>query len=335
MAGTILILTHEQDAHALPVEEILHRQNAQVVRFNLSDFPERIQVAARLTAGGWEGSLTYQDQDLLIESIQSVWCRRPQPYRANPGYAVPVRDFLEREAYRGFLGLLLDPSRCTGPFWVSPRDRIQAAELKPAQLAAAASVGLRVPKTLLTNEPAAVRAFFHQECQGRMIAKVVGKGVLDPDGLFMAGEARFLHTNLVQETHLEDLEGVRVTAHLFQEYIEKALELRVVVIGRQVFAVEIFSQASPRTAVDWRRFYPDLSYGVHQLPHEVEHKLLQLVRHFGLQYSSADMILTPDGEYVFLELNPTGQFLWLAPHTGLPMAEAMANLLKSPEEYRL
>lgn len=99
--------------------------------------------------------------------------------------------------------------------------------------------------------------------------------------------------------------------------------------------VEIFSQSSERTRVDWRRYYPDLSYGVHQLPPEIEQKLLNLIRQFGLQYSSADFILTPDGEYVFLELNPTGQFLWAAPKTGLPMAEAMANLLHYPEDYRL
>jgi glutathione synthase/RimK-type ligase-like ATP-grasp enzyme len=334
MVGKVLILTQEQDAHVPPVEEVLRRQNAEIVRFNLSDFPERIQVAAQVN-DGWQGTLLYQDQIIMLETIQSAWCRRPQQYRAPQEYSYPVREFLEREAYRGFLGLLLDPSTSAGPFWVSRRDRIQAAELKPAQLAAAQALGLRVPKTLITNDPAAVRSFFHEECQGRMIAKVVSKGVLDPDGLYLSGEARFLHTNVVQPEHLEDLDGVRVTAHLFQELVPKALELRVVVIGRQVFAVEIFSQASERTKVDWRRFYPDLSYGVHQLPQEIEQKLLQLVRQFGLQFSSADFILTPLGDYYFVELNPTGQFLWTAPKTGLPMAEAMANLLHYPKEYQL
>ncbi len=334
MAATILFLTQEQDAHIPPVEAVLRRQNAKILRWDLSDFPEHIRVAVQMNRG-WQGTLTYRDHTIALESIQSIWCRRPQPYRAPAGYSLPVRAFLEREAFRGFLGLLLDPSTCTGPFWVSRRDRIQAAELKPAQLAAAQSLGLRVPKSLLTNDPTAVSSFFYNECQGHMIAKVVSKGVLDPEGRFLSDEPRFLYTNVVQPTHLEDLEGVRVTAHLFQELISKALELRVIVVGKQVFAVEIFSQTSERTQTDWRRSYPDLSYGVHQLPQDIEQKLLLLVRQFGLQYSSVDMILTPEGEYVFLELNPTGQFLWTEPKTGLPLAEAMANLLHYPEAYRL
>jgi len=67
----------------------------------------------------------------------------------------------------------------------------------------------------------------------------------------------------------------------------------------------------------------------------MEQKLFQFVRLFGLQYSSMDMILSQEGEYVWVEANPSGQFLWLAPPTGLPMAEAMANLLYNPEEYGL
>jgi D-alanine-D-alanine ligase-like ATP-grasp enzyme len=119
------------------------------------------------------------------------------------------------------------------------------------------------------------------------------------------------------------------------EHIEKAVELRVVVIGRQIFAVEIHSQHSPKARLDWRRAYSDLTYAVHQLPAQLEEKLRLFVRMFALQYSSMDLILTPSGEYVWLEANPNGQFLWLSAPTGLPMAEAMANLLMDPEEYGL
>jgi glutathione synthase/RimK-type ligase-like ATP-grasp enzyme len=131
-----------------------------------------------------------------------------------------------------------------------------------------------------------------------------------------------------------DLDGVRACAHLFQERIPKALDLRVVVIGRQVFTVGIHSH-SEESALDWRLAYGDLTYSIEKLPKEIEDKILQLVRQFGLQFSSIDLILTPEGEYVFLELNPNGQFYWLEPPTGLPMAEAMADLLCFPKEYRL
>jgi glutathione synthase/RimK-type ligase-like ATP-grasp enzyme len=149
------------------------------------------------------------------------------------------------------------------------------------------------------------------------------------------GQARFIYTNQIQPEHLDKLDGVRATAHLFQEYIEKTLELRVVIIGRQLFAVEIYSQLAKQSSVDWRRDYSVLRYGVHQLSTDIEQKLFQLVQLFGLQYSSMDLIISPQGEYIWLELNACGQFGWLEPPTGLAMSEAMANLLMNPEECGL
>lgn len=67
----------------------------------------------------------------------------------------------------------------------------------------------------------------------------------------------------------------------------------------------------------------------------MKQRLFQMVRIFGLQFASMDMILTPDGEYVWIELNPNGQFYWMELPTGVPLAQAMANLLLYPEEYQL
>jgi D-alanine-D-alanine ligase-like ATP-grasp enzyme len=78
-----------------------------------------------------------------------------------------------------------------------------------------------------------------------------------------------------------------------------------------------------------------LTYSVEQLPADVEQKVFQLVNQFSLQFSSMDFIVTPSGEYYLIEMNPNGQWFWLEPPTGLPMAEAMADLLAHPEEYRL
>jgi hypothetical protein len=48
---------------------------------------------------------------------------------------------------------------------------------------------------------------------------------------------------------------------------------------------------------------------------------------FGINFASPDMILTPEGEFVFLELNPNGQWLWLEAELGLPLISSMADLL--------
>ena len=332
----IVILTQTIDPHVEPIAEVLRRHDAQMVRFDLQDFPTNIQLAAKIAPEySWQGSLLYDGQNIALEDIQSVWCRRPKQYQASSeSYTPPERAFLNLENYRGFLGVLQDMSLLgIGPFWVSRRDKIQAAEFKLAQLRAAQALGLRIPRTLITNEPGAVRDFY-EECQGQIIVKAVAKGVLDPDGQYMAGQERFIFTNPVDLEDLEDLTGVSACAHLFQERIAKVMDLRVVVIGRQIFTIGIHAH-STQVALDWRRSYGDLSYSVETLPDEIEQKLLQFVRLFGLQYSSMDLILSQKGDYVWLEANPNGQFLWMASPTDLPMAEAMANLLYRPEEYGL
>lgn len=324
---TVLLLSQEGDGHLPPVKEALFKAGCHVLVCDLADFPEHLSLTAQIGALPWSGTLSCRGQDIAFEHIVSVWWRRPQPYRAPAHYTPAIKTFLEQEAYRGFLGLL--QSR-PGPVWVSRPDRIRAAEFKPAQLAAAQQLGLRVPKTLLTNQPEAARAFYHT-CQGRVVCKPVWRGMLDVP----VGQPRFIYTNEVKPEHLVWLDGISTTAHLFQEHIEKVVEVRAIVIGRQIFAAEIHSQQAERTRVDFRRSFADLTYAVHRLSEAVAQQLLCLTHFFGLQYSSIDLIINTEGEYVYVDQNPNGQCMWLAEATSLPLAEAMANLLSNPEEYQL
>jgi glutathione synthase/RimK-type ligase-like ATP-grasp enzyme len=89
------------------------------------------------------------------------------------------------------------------------------------------------------------------------------------------------------------------------------------------------SQTSERAAHDWRRDGLQMvqDWRLYQLPREVEEKILRLMDYFSLNYGAIDIILTPDGRHVFLELNPSGEFFWLERNPGLPISEAIADLL--------
>ncbi len=194
---TVLVLSQREDAHIPPVQEELASMGASVAFCDLADFPERIEMAAQIGSGTpWTGQLIASDRDLRVgvEDIVSVYWRRPQHYHAPEGYSSPVRALLDQEAYRGFLGLLLGVPDSHQPFWVSEPQAIRAAEFKPSQLAAAAGLGLRVPRTLLTNSPAAVREFY-EACEGRVITKAVWRGILDPHGSYTPGQPRFVYTS--------------------------------------------------------------------------------------------------------------------------------------------
>lgn len=329
MQKKVLVLTQEFDPHVPPVALALHKRDVEVLRFDLRDFPEHVELTARIGPDHpWQGPLSYDGRVHDLSQLRSVWYRRPKQYEAPKAYIPPVRVFLNTENLRGLVGVLQQ-----GPTWVSRRESIQYAEYKLAQLAAAQALGLSIPRTLITNSPGAVKAFA-EECNGAIISKAIARGAIDPEGVYLTGPnpKNCLYTNTVQPEHLEHVEGVRVCAHLFQQAIPKKMDLRIVVIGQRLFTIGIHGHTE-HVALDWRRDYSSLTYSIEKLPQEVEQKMFQLVAYFGLHYSSADVILTPEGEYIFIELNPNGQFYFLQPPTGLPMAEAMADLLASPQEY--
>src|SRR5690606_17246902 len=125
-------------------------------------------------------------------------------------------------------------------------------------------------------------------------------------------------TNDVTREDLEDLDGLRFSPMTFQEKVDKALELRVTVVGERVFTAAVDSQRRDVTALDWRRDGVGLlrSWTHYELPPDVEQKLLALVSELGLNYAASDFIVTPDGRHVFLEVNAVGEFFWLQESPG-------------------
>ncbi len=189
----------------------------------------------------------------------------------------------------------------------------------------AKQLGLRVPRALLTNDPQAAARFF-EECQGEVIYKPLSQGVPRPQ-IGEPWQGAVYTTKLSRSALQEHLSTIAFTTTFFQEYISKAFELRINVIGSHVFAAEIHSQHSERAKVDLRLGYEDLHYGIHTLPASIEEACCQLVTLFDLQFSAIDMLVTPAGEYVFLELDSNGQWGWIEHHTGLPLTETLVNLL--------
>ena len=117
---------------------------------------------------------------------------------------------------------------------------------------------------------------------------------------------------------------------IFQPYVDKAYELRCVVMGERIFTAKLDSQAHECTRTDWRAGDVEdeqVRHEVFDLPEHVQAGLQRLMRSFGINFASIDMIVTPDGDFVFLDLNPNGQWLWLEEELGLPLVAGMADLL--------
>jgi glutathione synthase/RimK-type ligase-like ATP-grasp enzyme len=205
--------------------------------------------------------------------------------------------------------------------WVSHPLTLRRAEVKALQLVAASRAGLKIPHTLITNDPERatpfVAAMGDAECAVKPLLAV---GVTDEEGGF-----RMPLTTMLPRGH--SLESVAHAPTILQPYVEKAFELRCVVIGERIFAAKMDTQANEKSRIDSRGGDPD--HEIFQLPDEVEASLHRVMDSFGLNFASLDMIVTPDGEFVFLELNPNGQWLWIEYELGLPLVASMADLLMS------
>jgi glutathione synthase/RimK-type ligase-like ATP-grasp enzyme len=200
---------------------------------------------------------------------------------------------------------------------------IRRAENKQLQIQIARELGLDTPRTLITNYPAAVREFA-RTCEGGLVTKMLSSFAIHEDDA-----EKVVFTNPVTPEDLNDLEGLRLCPMTFQEQVPKALELRVTIAGERVLAASIDSQASARATHDWRRDGIKLinAWQPYTLPSETEEKLLRLMDYFELNYGAADFIVTPEGRHVFLEVNPSGEFFWLELSPGLPISNAIADVL--------
>ena len=315
--GTILILTHlDEDVHAQRMVAELDQLGHRWQVFDPGDFPARVSMMASLN-GDKASSLTINGTRIWLEEISSVWYRRPSSITAPETLPALERTFIEREATAGLWGWL----RGIDALWVNPIDAIRAAGHKPHQLQLAKHLGLAIPRTLITNEPEALEAFYH-ECQGKVIYKLMGYPWYQ-DGAELPLSA---FTSRVPRDMLKEAHRVAATAHLFQEFVEKRCDLRAIVIGDEVFTTEIYG-LTEETVVDFRVDYSQLRYAPHQLPDMLREALLAMNRAYQLVYSAIDLVLTPDGRYVFLELNAVGQFGWLEGRTGVPLYRTLAQLL--------
>ena len=208
-------------------------------------------------------------------------------------------------------------------FRMDPVHRIRHAENKQLQLQVARELGLEVPRTLITNDPQSVIEFA-ESCEHGIVAKM-----LSSFAVYEGGQERVVFTNPIKPQDLEDLSGLRLCPMTFQEMVPKTLELRVTVVGQEVFSASINSQSSERGIYDWRRDGIGLleDWRPYSLPKDIKERLLRLMDYFGLNYGAIDIIVTPDSRHIFLEVNPAGEFFWLERCPGLPISGAIADVL--------
>lgn len=319
----VLLLTHSGDFFTIDrVEAALRARGARPLRVDTDLFPTQLRLTGQLSAGRRAIWLDTGAEAVRLDEVQAIWARKLWPATAPSELEPAFQEACSAESRRAFFGLfgLLDAA-----FWINRPDRALAAEAKLTQLAIAGELGLLTPDTLITNDPARVRDFFAQT-GGAMVTKLLGALTQSMDG-----RSDFVYTSRVREEDLLDLEGLRFAPQLFQPLLEKARELRVIVVGERVFCGAIGRPRSDVAQVDWRRATAEdgVAWEPATLPEPVLTRVHALMKRLGLTYGAIDFIVTPEGEHCFLEVNPAGEWGWLERDLAFPISEALADALLS------
>lgn len=310
MPKRVLIVTHQADLHADIVSAKMAAAGGAPFRLNLDEFPKHFGLNLEFADGRWEGELAHlpTGETLAVSDIGAVWMRKKASFSfLSADLAPQERAYAEGEMEHMLFSLLY----CLDCYWMSHPVALRGASWKGEQLLRASRLGFRVPPSLVTNRRDGVDAF-----RSKMDGDIVFKSLSSPSlaAEEVAPEERIagtLPTTRITDEHEESLDAVVELPSFFQQHVPKRYELRVTVIGHRVFAARIDSQDDPRTATDYRDFSAEIRYSAERLPPDIERRCLELVRGYGLTYGAIDLIVTPGGEYVFLENNPVGQFLFI------------------------
>jgi RimK-like ATP-grasp domain len=262
-------------------------------------------------AGGlrWPGG----EVDLADVAAVYVRChdtrRVPRVAAAGPGSAEWAHATAVEDTLMCWLEL-------TGAYVVNPPSAMAGNGSKPWQLGRIEAAGFAVPETLVTTAPDAAARFWARH--GEVVYKSVS-GV----------RSRVARLRAEDAARLAD---VAACPTQFQRHVP-GTDVRVHVVGRQVFATEVACDADDyRYAHEQGHDTPALAPVV--LPREVEARCRRLATVLHLPVAGIDLRRTPGGEWFCFEANPSPAFTYYERATGQPIARAIASLLAAAGPVR-
>ena len=309
--SAILLVTATSDLAADLLVLAAREKRLPLIRFNQDEFPQRAQIE-------WQGSgetrVGSDGQSFAESDVSGAWFRRKPLLHTHLDH---VATFAAREI-DAFLGGVWETARW---FWMNRPSAVTRAEHKLLQLRYAQRVGFTIPATLATNCPEAARRFARPRAY---IAKTLAGGSIAIEGIDHA-----IFTTAITAEDITADEEIQACPVIFQPRIPTSFDLRVTVVADRVFAARIILKDRTELDVDWRRVDPArLRYERQILPAGLESKCVKLVSAMGLTYGALGFVVTPEGEHIFLELNPSGQWGWIERALGLPIADTILDKLK-------
>lgn len=312
MNDIVIIVAPSEDLHSRVVAKCIESDfHCEALIWNNALFPLNDQITFGIENDQTTFALNIKGKKYELEKIRSIWNRRPQIFNLSQTILEDyVKQFCASESrilFRASLASVNIPV-------INNIFNDMIASYKPLQLKIAKQSGLKIPRTIMTNQKEEITKFWKNSLSG-CVYKTFGPL-----------SERIAETRILKEEDLVHLDKLVHAPTIVQEKIE-GRDIRVNIFGDHVSAASVTSDDIDR--LDWRW---DLTskWHEHKLPYQIIEKIREFVKNLGLLYGCIDMRKQPDGNYIFFEINPSGQFLFIEMDTGQPLAEQMAKLLTSP-----
>jgi hypothetical protein len=278
----ILVLGEDRDLHAKHIYDVLLARGVKVDYFNSRTFPTQARIAWHPDTQA--GSLCLADGTRLqISEIHSVY------WRSFNGIYVPELpdEHQQSIAYNDAVGLIRTFLQARSIRWVNGWQAYEFHKEKPRQLAVVSNLGVTIPKTLISNNPDLITEF----------ASTLEQAIFKP--VYGGAHAKLITPEFLAPERLKL--ALKLAPIALQEFIA-GTNIRTYVIGDRVYSAEI------RTgAVDFRDD-ADVELIPLNVPPEIERMSTAIARSLMLEWTAIDWRRNNQGEYYFLEANPSPMF---------------------------
>ena len=325
MVAKVLIQSYLSDFHGSCIDWGLRQLGHDTLLWDPTIYPDSQELSVSVENGQpVKQTIRVADHEMTFEGVDTLWLRRQPQVKIKASLHEADQEFASTqcgEHIEGFLRSIKEQD----VFQVNPRDNAVEINKKTPQLILAAKTGFTIPRSLFSNDQDAIRDFV-SGTRSEVIFKPFKPNFWKSDtGTSVSYTAKLTPENM------DGLASIKFSPGIFQEYIPKAYEVRVVFMGHTNIAFKLDSQNSvDENKVDWRVNQRALPISRIQLPTDVEKLCLQFMKKAGLVFGSFDFIVTKDGDFVFLEINEQGQFLGYEGET-VPLLQPFLEFLASAD----
>lgn len=314
----VLIISNKSDLTSDFIIKQLKENQINFYRFNTEELTKSVSISLNFEANSYKLYDSKINEVIDLKEFTSVYYRRPElPIIDSPDLSVGEVTFLKNEILFTLEGVY---KILKNAYWISPLYSIREAENKIHQLILAKSLGFQIPESIVTNKYENTNTFFIEN-NNNCIIKPIKSGLIED-----SKESKVVFTNTIN-TLPENKSQIEDCPLFFQSHIEKKGDIRVTLVGDKIFAALIHSQEYTDTTTDWRRGEISLKHTKIELPVNLQEKCISLLKALGLRFGAVDFILDKNDNYIFLEINPNGQWAWIEKQTGYDISNQIVNLL--------